>query len=470
MKLTLLLLVSVILQGYSAAADRLHSRSIRSAEPQPAAGADPMRVAILNRVGYHNEVYTALLQAFSLQGADVTVFSDTNPVAALGIESVIRSWYTKPFRHYEELLPVVCDYSVLVFATWPEVHVPFAEQVVARNCAGQQFLFTVHNPEELETPANLAGLTLAAKVNAQFVALAPHTTAATAAVLQRHNINQPTALFVPIFNVDSAQSSAQESAQGSDTVGAAVAADWDPTSAVAAADPRRNLMEQALTALAALPAKGSQPRSRSLLQATDASNPRAGSAAPRKGFAVQGLFQSHRRNYAQTFEEIAESPELAGNPDFVLHVIGQGNVDVPASLEHRIIIDTALPYKEYYASIRGCLAVLPAFASNMYYTKKASSSVAAAVVCKTPLIADEQLLKSYTYLTEASVYLKTPGETDAACMARVMKMSPEDIASRQAALDAVTQAIYADNAKVVADVLQRAHHVHAVLNQAHHLH
>ena len=48
------------------------------------------------------------------------------------------------------------------------------------------------------------------------------------------------------------------------------------------------------------------------------------------------------------------------------------------------------------------LGVLTAFASDMYYTKKSSSSVAAAVVCGTPLIGPRRLLDTYAYLNEVS--------------------------------------------------------------------
>jgi len=56
--------------------------------------------------------------------------------------------------------------------------------------------------------------------------------------------------------------------------------------------------------------------------------------------------------------------------------------------------------------VHDALAVLPAFASNVYYTTKASSSVAAAIICGTPLLADHELLAAYSYLSEDAVILK----------------------------------------------------------------
>ena len=60
----------------------------------------------------------------------------------------------------------------------------------------------------------------------------------------------------------------------------------------------------------------------------------------------------------------------------------------------------------YYAAVHDALAVLPAFASDHYYTTKASSSVAAALICGTPLLATEQLLAAYSYLQANATFLQ----------------------------------------------------------------
>lgn len=56
--------------------------------------------------------------------------------------------------------------------------------------------------------------------------------------------------------------------------------------------------------------------------------------------------------------------------------------------------------------MQDAVAVLPAFASNVYYTSKASSSVATAITCGTPLLADEELLAAYSYLPQEAAFLK----------------------------------------------------------------
>ena len=54
--------------------------------------------------------------------------------------------------------------------------------------------------------------------------------------------------------------------------------------------------------------------------------------------------------------------------------------------------------------MRRARAVLPAFASDVYYTAKASSSVAAALICGTPLLAGPQLLRAYSYLPPEATF------------------------------------------------------------------
>ncbi len=56
--------------------------------------------------------------------------------------------------------------------------------------------------------------------------------------------------------------------------------------------------------------------------------------------------------------------------------------------------------------MQDAVAVLPAFASNVYYTSKASSTVATAITCGTPLLADDELLAAYSYLPKDAVFLK----------------------------------------------------------------
>ena len=70
-------------------------------------------------------------------------------------------------------------------------------------------------------------------------------------------------------------------------------------------------------------------------------------------------------------------------------------------------------------------AVLPAFASPVYLTRKASSSVAAAIICGTPLLADPALLQAYSYLPPNAVFETTADERLAVAVSRIATHSSE---------------------------------------------
>lgn len=53
--------------------------------------AEAVKVAIVNLVGFHNEVYTALLWSFQQAGGNVTAFVDT--LSTWDIEHVLTGWY-----------------------------------------------------------------------------------------------------------------------------------------------------------------------------------------------------------------------------------------------------------------------------------------------------------------------------------------------------------------------------------------
>ncbi len=82
------------------------TRSACSLHVNPAAppGQQP-KVAILNAVPFHNEVYTALLHAALRAGADVTAFVRSD--ATEGLEAVIGHWLNKPLRPWQ-VLPRRC--------------------------------------------------------------------------------------------------------------------------------------------------------------------------------------------------------------------------------------------------------------------------------------------------------------------------------------------------------------------------
>lgn len=71
--------------------------------------------------------------------------------------------YSKPFQAHQGFLGQACEFNLVVFATFPELHLDLVQQAVQKGCSGQRFLLVVHNPHELgnlgERPSLFAWMT-----------------------------------------------------------------------------------------------------------------------------------------------------------------------------------------------------------------------------------------------------------------------------------------------------------------------
>ncbi|KZL81594.1 hypothetical protein CI238_10615 [Colletotrichum incanum] len=138
--------------------------------------------------------------------------------------------------------------------------------------------------------------------------------------------------------------------------------------------------------------------------------------------AMQGDYSSGRRNYQHTFEQlgpvIGELRGKAGteeekNKKVTLHVIGHGQTpSVPDDLKSNVVFDQDLSYPDFYRTLSGAFTIIPAFADDGYLDRKASSTVPAALIAGAPIVASEQLLAAYTYLPREAVWLSEPGEDE----------------------------------------------------------
>ena len=176
-------------------------------------------------------------------------------------------------------------------------------------------------------------------------------------------------------------------------------------------------------------------------------------------FALQGNYESTRRNFDSVFADIANissisltppsSPESTkqekkkpqrrsannavkmdskGRPamneqkfrwddedatvthnaqkNITLHLLGSGRAPpIPSQLTDHVILNPSLSYPDFYSLLSTAVAIIPAFASPHYLDRKASSSIPAALIAGTPLIASRELMDAYGYLDEDSVYL-----------------------------------------------------------------
>lgn len=136
--------------------------------------------------------------------------------------------WSQPFQEFDAFLAVACEYSAIVFATFPDQHGQVAERL-ANKCPGQQLAFVVHNSQELlrkgagpaarrvrftccllstaPRPAARADyahlLGLLKSADTLFLSLAPHTAVGLEAALVQLGWAAPrVAVFVPVFPID----------------------------------------------------------------------------------------------------------------------------------------------------------------------------------------------------------------------------------------------------------------------------
>ncbi|EXK77727.1 hypothetical protein FOQG_17582 [Fusarium oxysporum f. sp. raphani 54005] len=145
-------------------------------------------------------------------------------------------------------------------------------------------------------------------------------------------------------------------------------------------------------------------------------------------FAMQGDLIVNRRpnrDYEGTFKRFIKL-----NSDcqaIELHVVGNGDLPkLPDEAKDRIKFHRGLPYPEFYDVLHSATAMLPAFASHEYVESKASSTIAASLIVGSPLIAGDDLLNAYRFLSRDDVYYREEGEDEIDVVERIAKLPEQD--------------------------------------------
>lgn len=145
---------------------------------------------------------------------------------------------------------------------------------------------------------------------------------------------------------------------------------------------------------------------------------------PALRFAMQGDLVVDRRpnrDYEGTFKRFAKVD--SAREAIELHVVGDGGLPkVPEEAKDKIKFHQALPYTEFYEVLHSATALLPAFASHEYVESKASSTIPASLIAGSPLIADDDLLNAYRFLTKEDVYYREKGEDEIDVVERIAKL------------------------------------------------
>ena len=146
--------------------------------------------------------------------------------------------------------------------------------------------------------------------------------------------------------------------------------------------------------------------------------------------AMQGDYDPNRRNYKGIFDSLGLITKKVKSVSFwstkqsnktvSLHAIGHGKKpEVPSDVKDQVFFDENLEYPDFYRVLSKAYAVLPAFATDDYLVRKASSSIPASMIAGVPIVANEEILQAYSYVPRETVWLSTPKESEFETIARI---------------------------------------------------
>ncbi|KAK9465979.1 hypothetical protein V1512DRAFT_264434 [Lipomyces arxii] len=154
-------------------------------------------------------------------------------------------------------------------------------------------------------------------------------------------------------------------------------------------------------------------------------------------FSLQGNYESVRRDYDSIFGQFGSftknHPDKPQYKELRMHLIGHGkHPEVPEMIQDRVEFNEGLEFLEFYRILSESFALLPAFASNEYYDRKASSSVPASLISGVPIVGKRRLLQTYDYMTEDAMWIQEDDEEDMDVVGRILEMSETEIEEQKA--------------------------------------
>ena len=189
----------------------------------------------------------------------------------------------------------------------------------------------------------------------------------------------------------------------------------------------------------------------------------SGNSKEKVAFAIQGGVNA-ARNYTRIInylEDLVHSESLSHlRNDVSLHIIGSDSEDskliVPASVSDHVFFDQDLDYIAYYTYLSEKSALIPAFAEEDFLTVKSSSSIPASVIAGIPLVATKDILRSYSYLTAEDVYVQEDHETELDVMTRIVKGSDKERRRKIARVASMRDRIIKNNINIIGGWIEEA--------------
>ncbi|KAI5456143.1 hypothetical protein BGZ63DRAFT_435505 [Mariannaea sp. PMI_226] len=174
--------------------------------------------------------------------------------------------------------------------------------------------------------------------------------------------------------------------------------------------------------------------------------------------AMQGNYEPGRRDYKGIFRDLSEmvykaaggaSATADSKYNITLHLVGHGEEqEVPKDIEANVVFNSDLSYLDFYNLMSRAFSILPAFGSETYYYCKASSSIPAALIAGVPLVANEKLLAAYSYFPREAAWVAEGDERELAVVQRVINQHDEYLKKKAAAKAACRRLMEENRANV----------------------
>lgn len=125
--------------------------------------------------------------------------------------------------------------------------------------------------------------------------------------------------------------------------------------------------------------------------------------------------------------------------------IGQKFAPLPYPVINKVDEWESIVYDQFYHLLHHNVALIPAFAREEYYITTSSSSVAASLIARVPIIASRKNLEAYSFLDESVVYLQGEGETEDDVVDRILRLPGSEISEKRRRLVEFNQRLVQTN-------------------------
>ena len=347
-----------------------HLRDIVTAEDKPV-----IRMAIINSVYYHSEVWYSYIYAAAIRAQfHVSLFTDVVPHSIHnenGFSYITRSW-SRPYsykiqQHVSQLLNStanICSYQMFIMATIQVSELQRLLNTLLNHCdrnVKYLVLIQMHAgwydiPFLEKCLDQFPKLFSQKRVEVRILALADHVKNYTERFMREL---LPVDIWIPVFPVD-------------------------------------------------LPTNGENDEHHRYFD-----------------FVIQGHLKSGRRNYSGFMDEIKRNAKVLDKHGIVFTIVGTAEIreDYRRYQSRQVRLFVApqpLPANIYYNLVHQSVGIIPLFARDTYYNGTQSSTISTSFLTRTPLLASQRLLKSHPHIAKESVWLTKDKETDLRAIVRIV--------------------------------------------------